>query len=131
MWVCYPLVPFFATAFGFFLTHYPKGGCWWLGFWLTYMFSTNVLYNLPFTFIHAKTMVYYWFVVAASEIAMLFFMWKTQAWTKKDKTFHLIWEAPLFGGFLCGVSWMIMAQNSPHSRATFASNGTPNPVARA
>jgi len=115
MWICYPLVPFFAAAFGFFLLHYPRGGCFWLGGWLGYLVAANILYNLPFSFIEVGTIWFFWIIITITELLTAFFMIKTQHLTKKDKTFHLLWQAPLFGGFLCAICWLIMAQNSPHS----------------
>lgn len=115
MWVCYPLCPIFALAFGFFLTHYPRGGCWWLGFWVGYLIGSNIFYNVPFSFIATQTRAWYWIIVAITEVGMLLLLLKTKPLTKNDKTFHLQWQAPIFGGFLIGLSWLIYAQNSPHS----------------
>lgn len=112
---CFPLAFFFAGMFGWFLTHFPRGGCWWLGLWLGYEVGSNVFYNVPFNFIKTNTLAWYWVIVALTEIGMIFLLKKTKPLTKRDKTFHLTWQAPLFGGYLLGICWLIMAQNSPHS----------------
>ena len=114
-WVIYPLSFFFATMFGFLMTKIPQYACWWLGLWLTYIVASNVIYNVPFAFINTNTIAWYWIIIAISEILVLTFFIKTRPIFKKDKTFHLIWEAPVFGGFLLGICWIILDKNAAHS----------------
>lgn len=109
MWLCYPLVIIFSSAFGFFLQHYPRGGCFWLGGWLAYIVSADLVYNVIFSFIPNTIFFLYWVFTVPSVAAMLYFLLRVKDWTKEDKTYHLLWQAPLFGGYLCGLSLGIFA----------------------
>jgi len=115
LWICYPLSFFFAFMFGVFLTKVPQYASWWLGLWIAYEVACNVFYNIPFSFINTNTMAWYWIIIACSELGALFFFVKTRKNFKKDATFHLVWEAPVFGGFLLALCWIILNKNSPHS----------------
>jgi len=116
MWICYPLVPMFSAAFGFFLQHYPRGGCFWLGGWLAFLISSNLVYNVIFNWVPNSHIFFFWAFTIPAIVAMLYFLLKTTEWTKEDKTYHLLWQAPIFGGYLCGLSLGIFASDSPHTR---------------
>lgn len=115
MWGCYPLSFFFAFMLGVLLTKIPQYACWWLGFWIAYEVASNIFYNIPFSFINTNTMAWYWIIIALTELGALFFFVKTRKNFKHDKSFHLVWEAPVFGGFLLGLCWIILDKNAPHS----------------
>jgi hypothetical protein len=106
LWICYPLTPIFSAAFGFFLQHFPRGGCFWLGAWLGYLGSANLIYNVFFSLVDKSFMFIYWILTISSVLGMIALIWKVK---KEDKTFHLIWQAPIFGGYLCALSILIFA----------------------
>lgn len=114
LWICYPLSLVFSTAFGFFLTHYPKGGSFWLGGWIGYIVSSNCIYNLIFNFVANTHMIVYWCITIPSVLTVVFLVFKFK--DKEDKTWHLIWQAPIFGGYLVAMSILIYVRNTPHSK---------------
>ena len=106
LWISYIVTTLLSAAFGFFLQHFPRGGCYWLGGWLGYLIAANLFYNVLFSFIETKYMIIFWLFTIAPIAAIVFLLWKVK---REDKTFHLIWQAPIFGGYLCALSILIYA----------------------
>lgn len=49
--ICFPIALLLSSSFGFFLMHYPKGGCYWLGGWIAYLIGANIIYDVIFNWV--------------------------------------------------------------------------------
>ena len=56
----------------------------------------------------------FWLITICCTLLFAAIVWKTQK--KDDKVFHLLWLTPIIGGYLCTLSFFILATNSPHTR---------------
>ena len=112
LWICYPLGLFFAVSFGFFLTHYPLGGCIWMAGWTGYMIGANLIYNVLLNLIISSTTWLFWIESICSAVGLAYLVWKIK---REDKTYHLIWLTPVIGGYLCALSFLLLSQTSPSS----------------
>lgn len=89
--ICFPMVLLFSGAFGFFLTHFPKGGCYWLGGWLAYLISANMIYDLIFNWVPTTTILWYWLITLSSVTVTVGLLVLTRKKTNHDLTYHLWW----------------------------------------
>ena len=51
LWLCYPVTFIFSGLFGFFLTHFPRGGCIWIAGWAGYVVGANLIYDNTFAYV--------------------------------------------------------------------------------
>lgn len=114
LWICYPLTFIFSGLFGFFLTHFPRGGCVWIAGWAGYSVGANLIYDNTFAYIENSSMWVFWLITISCALLFVAIVWKIQK--KDDKVFHLLWLTPIFGGYLCTLAFFILATNSPHTR---------------